>query len=132
MAAKHDSLESELIRAVELLADTFASQSIHYALIGGLATVLRGRPRFTQDIDILLDVPQISLPTLLDELARIGFLFDRDTVIREYVREHMTVLRFGSDPSRNGLRVVAPVPDGTGSTNRWLPSGQSTGSAGTI
>jgi hypothetical protein len=96
MAAEHDLLESDLIRAVELLADTFAGQSIRYALVGGLATALRGRPRFTQDVDVLLDVPQLKLPGLLDELARVGFVFDSATVIREYVQEHMTAFRFGS------------------------------------
>src|SRR5206468_3828788 len=64
--------------------------------VGGLATLMRGRPGFTQDVDILLDVPQLALPGLLDELAAHGFAFDAATVIREYVREHMTTLRFGS------------------------------------
>jgi hypothetical protein len=96
MPVDSDLLEGELIRAVELLADAFAARSIHYALIGGLATMLRGRPRFTQDVDLLIDVPQLALPGLLDELAARGFLFDRDTVIREYVREHLTAIRFGA------------------------------------
>ena len=90
-----EHLPAELVRAVELLADTFAARSIRYALVGGLATLMRGRPRFTQDVDVLIDVSQIALPGLLDELARIGFTFDAPTVIREYVREHITVLRFG-------------------------------------
>src|SRR5262245_40505639 len=96
MPAEHDLLADELIRAVELLADAFAAQSIRYALVGGLATLIRGRPRFTQDVDVLLDVPQLVLPGLLDELARLGFTLDKATVIREYVREHMTAFRFGS------------------------------------
>jgi hypothetical protein len=96
MPAEHDLLANELIRAVELLGDAFAAKSIRYALVGGLATLLRGRPRFTQDVDVLLDVPQLALPGLLDELARLGFTFDMATVIREYVREHMTAIRFGS------------------------------------
>lgn len=96
MPAEYDSLGNDFVRAVELLADTFAARSIRYAVVGGLATALRGRPRFTQDVDILLDVPQLALPGLLDELARLGFCFDRDTVIREFVREHMTAFRFGT------------------------------------
>src|SRR6266705_1676712 len=96
MPAEHDLLADELIRAVELLADVFAARSIRYAVVGGLATLMRGRPRFTQDVDVLLDVPQLGLPGLLDELARLGFEFDMATVIREYVHEHMTVLRFGA------------------------------------
>ena len=86
MPIEHDVLGDELVRAVELLADVFAARSIRYAMIGGLATMLRGRPRFTQDVDILLDVPQIALPGLLEELARRGFKFDVAAVIREYVR----------------------------------------------
>src|SRR5713226_6172476 len=94
MPAEHDLLADEMVRAVELLADTLSAKSIPYAVVGGLATLMRGRPRFTQDVDVLLDVPQLVLPGLLDELARLGF--DFATVIREYVREHMTAFRFGS------------------------------------
>ena len=96
MPAEHDLLADELIRAVELLADTFTAQSIHYALVGGLATALRARPRFTEDVDMLVDVSQLALPRLLDELARMGFLFDPNTVIREFVHEHLTAFRFRS------------------------------------
>jgi hypothetical protein len=96
MQDDHDILSNELTRAVELLAETFAARSIRYAMIGGLATMLRGRPRFTQDVDILLDVPQLALPRLLEELARLGFVFETETVIREYVRESMTSFRFGA------------------------------------
>jgi hypothetical protein len=96
MPAEHDLLADELIRAVELLADVFAARSIRYAVVGGLATLMRGRPRFTQDVDVLLDVPQLALPGLLDDLARLGFAFDAPTVIREFVHEHMTSFRFGS------------------------------------
>ncbi len=108
MPIEHDLLGDELVRAVELLAGTLAARSISYALVGGLATGLRGRPRFTQDVDVLLDVPQLALPGLLDELARLGFVFDRDTVIREYVHEHMTAFRFG--PVRiDWLKPVLPI-----------------------
>ena len=44
-------LSHELVRAVELLSDAFAIRSIRHALIGGLATSMRGRPRFTRDVD---------------------------------------------------------------------------------
>lgn len=96
MPDETNPLADELIHAVELLADAFAAKSIRYAVVGGLATLLRGRPRFTQDVDVLLDVPQLVLPGLLDELARLGFALDMPTVIREYVREHITAFRYGS------------------------------------
>jgi hypothetical protein len=88
-------LSLELVRAVELLADAFAVRSIRHALIGGLAIALRGRPRLTQDVDFLLDVPQIALPGLLDDLLERGFSLDPAVVIAEYVREHVTAFSFG-------------------------------------
>ncbi len=108
MAAEHDPLADELIRAVELLAGVFTTRSIRYALVGGVATLLRVRPRFTQDVDVLLDVPQLVLPGLLEELAQRGFEFDPTTVIREFVRENLTALRFGS-VRIDWLRPVLPL-----------------------
>jgi hypothetical protein len=96
MPSEHDILANELIRAVECLADAFAARSTRYAIVGGLATLMRGRPRFTQDVDVLLNVPQVALPGLLDELAERGFEFDMPTLIHEFVREHMTAFLFGS------------------------------------
>lgn len=90
-----ESLAGDLVTAVETLSEVFVERGIEYALLGGLATMLRGRPRFTQDVDILLSVPQVALPGLLDELTRRGFSLDVDTVIREFVQHHMTAFRFG-------------------------------------
>lgn len=88
-------LDGDLVRAVELLSDKFKARAIPYALVGGLALGFRGNPRFTQDVDVVLNVPQLALPGLLDDLAKEGFGFDATTVIRQYVQEHMTVLHFG-------------------------------------
>lgn len=90
-----EPLAGDLIAAVELLGDVFDKRRVRYALLGGLATMLRGRPRFTQDVDVLLEVPQIALPGLLDELVDRGFSLDRATVIRQLVQQHMTSFRYG-------------------------------------
>lgn len=95
MQENAESLAGDLVSAVEALSEVFAEHGIRYALLGGLATMLRGRPRFTQDVDVLLDVPQVALPGLLDELKRRGFTLDADIVIREFVQHHMTAFRFG-------------------------------------
>jgi hypothetical protein len=100
-------LSHELVRAVELLSDAFAVRSIRHALIGGLATSMRGRPRFTRDVDFLLDVAQLALPRLLDDLSEQGFSLDPAVVIAEYVREHITSFSFG--PIRiDWLKPVLP------------------------
>jgi Nucleotidyl transferase AbiEii toxin, Type IV TA system len=107
MHADRDLLSDELVRAVDALAEAFATRSVRHALIGGLATSMRGRPRFTQDVDFLLDVPQVALPGLLDDLAERGFAIEKDVVIREYVHEHITAFSFG--PVRiDWLKPVLP------------------------
>jgi hypothetical protein len=90
-----DLIPGDSVRAIESLTETFEARSIRYALIGGLATILRGRPRYTQDVDFLVDVPQIVLPKLLDDLVDRGATLDPTVVIREYVRESMTSFPFG-------------------------------------
>ena len=88
-------LGDELTLALERMTATFEQRSIRYAVIGGIATLLRGRPRFTQDVDFILEVPQIVLPGLLDELVAQGFDLDPLKVIREYVYKSITAFRFG-------------------------------------
>jgi len=95
MPEPHDSLAGDLVVAVEILGEVFENRGVRYALLGGLATMLRGRPRFTQDVDVLLEVPQLALPGLLDELVDRGFSLDRETVIRQFVEQHMTAFRYG-------------------------------------
>ena len=72
---------------------------LRYALIGGVATGFRSQPRFTQDLDFLLEVPQLILPALLEHLHERGFSFDLQTAIREWTTEHLTVLSF------HGVRI---------------------------
>ena len=82
MPGSPEPLAGDLVAAVEGLGAAFQARGIRYALLGGLATILRGRPRFTQDVGVLLDVPQVELPGLLDDLIDRGFSLDTPTVIR--------------------------------------------------
>lgn len=115
-----DELSEDLIRAVALIAGVFETAAPRYALIGGLATSLRGQPRFTRDVDVLLDVPQLALPPLLDQLADRGFTLDPLIVIREFVREHMTAFRFG-DVRIDWIKPVLPLYAHTLADATFLP-----------
>jgi hypothetical protein len=95
MDADRAPLSGELLQAVESLSEAFAARSIRHALIGGLATNLRGRPRYTQAIDFLIDVPQIALPGLLEDLVSRGFTLDPTEVATEFIQHHITAFRFG-------------------------------------
>jgi hypothetical protein len=88
-------LSEKQVRAVESLAEAFAARSVRHALIRGLAISMRGRPRLTQDVDFLVDVPQLVLPGLLDDLIERGFSLEPAVVMEEYVRQHMTAFSFG-------------------------------------
>lgn len=87
-----------------MLAESFATRSIRHALIGGLATSLRGRQRTTRDVDFLIDVPQIHLAGLLDDLVERGFTLDPSVVIVQYVRQHITSFSF------EGVRIDCLKP----------------------
>jgi hypothetical protein len=95
MGIDRDLLDGELDQAIVSLSESFAARSVRHAVIGGLATSLRGRQRTTQDAGFLLDIPQIHLPGLLDDLIERGFSLDVSVVIREYVRHSMTAFSFG-------------------------------------
>jgi hypothetical protein len=43
-------LPGNSVRAVDCLAEAFDARSIRYAMIDGLAFVVRGRLRFTKDV----------------------------------------------------------------------------------
>jgi hypothetical protein len=118
------SLPQSLLTAVKKLTEALDEAGVNYALIGGLAAGYRSRPRYTQDVDLLLQVSQLSLPVLLDKLKERGFDFDAVTVIRQWNAEHMTVLDF-SGVRVDWLKPVLPcfqhVLD-TACVETWLDS----------
>jgi hypothetical protein len=73
--------------------------AVSYALIGGIAASFRSQPRFTRDIDFLVQVPQIVLPRLLDDLHGRGFDFDTVATIAEWTHHHMVTLSY------HGVRI---------------------------
>jgi hypothetical protein len=108
MADDDLGLADLLLGAVDQLAEVLPAHQARYALIGGLATGMRGRLRYTDDIDVLLSVPQEQLPGLLEALAGRGFTVDVKSTVREWDRRHMVVLNY------RGVRVdwlkpVVPV-----------------------
>jgi Nucleotidyl transferase AbiEii toxin, Type IV TA system len=94
MDADFGLLPGDAVRAVESMAEAFEARSVRYALIGGLAITVRGRPRFTRDVDFLLEVPQVVLPNLLDDLTERSFVLDPAVVIRQFVGEHVATFTF--------------------------------------
>jgi hypothetical protein len=92
MSAEIDRPHDPLQEALEAVVDVLVHSNIAYCLIGGLATGFRARPRYTKDIDLMLDIPQIALPHVLDSLHDRGFEFDTHAVIDDFTRHHLAVL----------------------------------------
>jgi hypothetical protein len=99
MAVDLSALPQDLVTGLLALGRVLEARGIRYALIGGVAAGYRSQPRYTQDLDFILQVPQLALPGLLDDLQEQGFSFDPLTTIRQWTQEHMTVLAYG------GVRV---------------------------
>lgn len=89
-------------------AGALARFGVDYALIGGAAVSLLTQPRFTKDIDFLLNVPQIVLPGLLDEFHARGFDFDLTKTIREWNQHNFVSLSFAGIPI-DWLKPVIPA-----------------------
>ncbi|MBY0523532.1 MAG: nucleotidyltransferase [Gemmataceae bacterium] len=87
-------LPLDLLTALQEQVQVLEQGQFRYALIGGIATGYRSRPRFTQDLDFLLDVPLLAMPGLLEKLRQRGFAANEDTVVREWAHDHLTVLSF--------------------------------------
>jgi Nucleotidyl transferase of unknown function (DUF2204) len=94
LASESTDLPRDVIAGLQSIVGVFASQKITYALIGGVATSFRSRPRTTRDLDFIVQVSQLALPGLLEELEEQGFEFDLPTVVRQFVQEHMTALKY--------------------------------------
>lgn len=52
-------------------------KKVPYLVIGGIASGILGRPRFTEDVDLLIFISKEKVELLLDALAKEGFYFDR-------------------------------------------------------
>jgi len=108
MASDETPLPELLLHAVDALADVLPAHKARYALIGGIAAGMRGRLRYTDDVDLLLTVPQLQLPGLLEALIERGFSCDVVPTVREWAEHHMVVLRY-SDVRVDWLKPVVPV-----------------------
>lgn len=84
-----------LRRAFESLIATLNERGVRYAVIGGLAVIQHARVRTTDDIDVLLDTPQLAMPGLFDALGERGFQVDSVGNSRELRDDGITLVRFG-------------------------------------
>jgi predicted nucleotidyltransferase len=81
-------------QAFEALIDTLSERGIRYAVIGGIAAIQYSRVRTTDDVDVLVAVPQISLAGLFEALRDRGFDVDVTRNIRQFRDHGLTTVRY--------------------------------------
>lgn len=78
----------DLVNLTKEIVSALNNRNIQYALSGAIANVVWGIPRATQDIDILISVPQIQLPSLLEIFFSLGFKGDSKELILKAQKEY--------------------------------------------
>ncbi len=58
---------------LERILAALANSGARYLVVGGVAVVLHGHPRFTADLDLVLALDPANLRRALDALARLGY-----------------------------------------------------------
>ena len=103
------NVAQRLTEAVEQLADLFQQRRAAHALIGGIAVSMRSRVRATKDVDLLLSVPQLELPGLLQAMLERGCQFDLLTAIREWNEGGMLAIMWPNGVRVDLLKPVIPA-----------------------
>jgi len=93
---------------LQQLARVLNDRNTDYALIGGLGVSVRGPVRATRDIDMLVNVPQIELPRVLEAVGEQGFRVDLYRAIRTWNEDHLLEFAFGS-VRVDWIKSVLPV-----------------------
>ncbi len=108
MSTSDSTIPAQLLTTLDELAGVLNDRQINYALIGGLGAAMRGGLRATRDIDMLLEIPQVQLPPLLESLATRDFQCEMLSAIESWNRRHMLNLDKGS-VQVDWIKAVLPM-----------------------
>jgi len=88
------------------LVTTFESLGIPYFITGSMASIAQGEPRFTNDIDVVADIPLALVPDLLTAFSPPDF-YVSEQAVREAIklRFQFNILQITS-----GLKVDVMIP----------------------
>ncbi len=80
------SSDLEPYEFMQKAVDFLERESVPYRIVGSMASILYGEPRFTNDVDILVDLPQGKVDALCLEFPSPDFYVSSDAV-REAIAE---------------------------------------------
>jgi hypothetical protein len=107
-ASDASQFSHRLQEAISRSSVIFERRHVLHALIGGLAVGLRARPRTTFDVDLIVSLPQLQLPAVLDEFVEAGFAPSARELITQWNSGHMAVLWY-DDVRVDWLKPVLPL-----------------------
>lgn len=94
---------------MQIVADFFESRGIGYRVVGSLASMVYGEPRFTNDVDIVAELRQEDIPSLCEAFPGPDYYLSesaaRDAVARRF--------QFNILHPASGLKVDVIVPPDT-------------------
>jgi hypothetical protein len=78
-----------------------------YLVIGGVACILHGYARATDDLDILIERTETNAARVLKALSRVGYGFAREWSPAEVLKKQITII--GDDPTVDIFTVAWKV-----------------------
>ena len=73
--------QNVITRIIHIITDYFDNNSIPYVIVGGIAVISWGRPRTTQDIDIIIDHEKLSINDFSSFLSKNNFFVETQEII---------------------------------------------------
>ncbi len=103
------AVDSRVTTTLSQLVDVLNAHGAQYALIGGLGVALRGNVRATEDVDILMHIIQLRLPSLLEAMRDRGCQLDVVAAIRQWNDGGMLAVQWPGRVQVDLLKPVIPV-----------------------
>jgi hypothetical protein len=103
------AVDTRVTNTLSQVVDVLNAQGAQYALIGGLGVALRGNLRATQDVDILMHIIQLRLPSLLEAMRDRGCQLDVVAAIRQWNDGGMLAVQWPGRVQVDLLKPVIPV-----------------------
>lgn len=86
-----NSSAKEIISPFEKLLADLSAAKVDFAVVGGIAILANGYPRFTEDLDILVSDAPENLARLLDVLGKFGEGFARELTPVDFPRQEGSI-----------------------------------------
>lgn len=94
---------------MQRMADFFESEGIPYRVVGSMASMIYGEPRFTNDVDIVADIPLMKVGRFCQHFAEPEYYVSetamRDAILRRF--------QFNLLHPASGLKVDVILPPDT-------------------